>query len=100
MILRVRSTTGDVIIMRSYLKGWRHLSSLIFLEPKDYSRVIDKGPIMVSKLSPILQKTDKMGIEKEWECQAYADGDVTYRWYKNNQVSYQTHFFQNFHTAV
>ena len=57
------------------------------LEPKAYSsNVVDKGPLMTSILTPTLQKTSTMGITKEWECQAYADGQITYRWYKNNMV--------------
>ena len=55
---------------------------------------------MTSILSPDTHKTHIMGIKMEWECQAFADGQITYRWYKDNVVGYvnsQTHllFFSN-----
>ena len=53
-----------------------------------YPSIEDKGPLMTSILSPDTHKTHIMGIKMEWECQAFADGQITYRWYKDNVVGH------------
>lgn len=61
-------------------------SILYFLEPAIIS-VNDKGPLLLTPfMTPAVHKTHLMGIGKEWECHAVADGDVIYRWYKDDVV--------------
>ena len=47
----------------------------------------DPGPIlMTTPLLPANYSTWQIGIAKTWDCIAYGDEQLTYRWYKNGEV--------------
>ena len=62
------------------------------LEAAPFPNINDKGPMMTSVFNPDSYSTSVMGIGKEWECQAFADGQITYRWFKNDVVSKKNSF--------
>ena len=43
---------------------------------------------MLTKFSPANYSTWLVGLTKEWRCEAAGDGELTYTWYKNNEVNY------------
>ena len=59
--------------------------------------VNDKGPLLLTPfMTPENHKTHEMGIAMEWECHAVADGNVIYRWYKDDVVCIITNFLELF----
>uniref|UniRef100_A0A7M5VBF8 Uncharacterized protein n=2 Tax=Clytia hemisphaerica TaxID=252671 RepID=A0A7M5VBF8_9CNID len=83
LVLKMKSTNNQLIVVSE-----KTTLGIVLTEPAIIS-VNDKGPLLLTPfMTPAVHKTHLMGIGKEWECHAVADGDVIYRWYKDD-VLYQ-----------
>ena len=58
----------------------------LFAEVAPFTRFVDRGPVMMFPLKTENYYTHMIGVPKEFSCIAYGDGNVTYRWYKDDKV--------------